>query len=237
MRFQVLGPLEVEADDGPVVLGGPKERLLLALLLARPNQVVSVDALVQGLWGEQPPATAAKTLQSHVKRLRRVLEPGRARGAAGEVLVTREPGYLLRVAPGALDAARFEELTAQARRALAEGQADDAALMLREALGLWRGQSLAEFSDRPFAQAEAARLEELREAAREDLVDVELALGRHHDLIGELETMVASHPLRERRWGQLLLARYRDGRQAEALDGFRALRGGAPRRARGGPQP
>jgi DNA-binding SARP family transcriptional activator len=95
----VLGPLEVEADDGPVALGGPKERLLLALLLTRPNQVVPVETLVQGLWGEHPPPTAAKTLQSHVKRLRRALEPARARGAAGEVLVTREPGYLLRVAP------------------------------------------------------------------------------------------------------------------------------------------
>jgi DNA-binding SARP family transcriptional activator len=108
MRFGVLGPLEVEADDGPVVLGGPKERLLLALLLTRPNQVVSVDALVRGLWGEQPPATAAKTLQSHVKRLRRVLEPDRTRGAAGQVLITRPPGYLLRIEPGTLDATRFE---------------------------------------------------------------------------------------------------------------------------------
>jgi DNA-binding SARP family transcriptional activator len=136
MRFRVLGPLEVEADDGPVALGGPKERLLLALLLTRPNQVVSVDALVGGLWDEQPPPTAAKTLQSHIKRLRRVLEPGRARGAAGEVLVTRQPGYLLRVAPGALDAARFEELTDKARRALSEGEADAAASTLRVALGL-----------------------------------------------------------------------------------------------------
>ena len=100
MRFRVLGPLEVEADDGPVVLGGPKERLLLALLLTRPNQVVSVEALVRGLWGEQPPPTAAKTLQSHVKRLRRALEPGRARGAAGEVLVTRQPATCCGWRPG-----------------------------------------------------------------------------------------------------------------------------------------
>ena len=155
MRFRVLGPLEVEADDGPVVLGGPKERLLLALLLTRPNQVVSVEALIRGLWGEQPPPTAAKTLQSHVKRLRRALEPGRARGAAGQVLVTRQPGYLLRVAPGALDATRFEELTAQARRALAEGTAEAAASMLREALGLWRGQAFEEFLDSDFGAAES----------------------------------------------------------------------------------
>ena len=134
MRFQVLGPLEVEADNGPVVLGGPKERLLLALLLTRPNQVVPVEALVRGLWGERPPPTAAKTLQSHVARLRRALEPTRARGAAGEVLVTREPGYLVRVAPGALDAAQFQELTAQARRGLSERRPTTRSL-LREAWG------------------------------------------------------------------------------------------------------
>jgi hypothetical protein len=115
MRFQVLGPLEVETDNGPVVLGGQKERLLLAQLLTRPNQVVPVETLVRGLWGEQPPPTAVKTLQSHVKRLRQALEPGRPRGAAGEVLITRQPGYLLRVSPGALDATRFEELTAGGR--------------------------------------------------------------------------------------------------------------------------
>src|SRR5215217_9534993 len=158
MRFRVLGPLEVEVDDGPVVLGGPKERLLLALLLVRPNQVVSVEALIRGLWGEEPPLTAAKTLQSHVKRLRRVLEPGRARGVAGEVLVTRQPGYLLRVAPGALDATRFEELTAKARRALSDGQADAAASLLRQALGLWQGQAFQEFLDSDVVVAEADRL-------------------------------------------------------------------------------
>jgi DNA-binding SARP family transcriptional activator len=148
MRFRVLGPLEVEAEDGPVLLGGPKERLLLALLLTRPNQVVSVEALIGGLWGDQPPPTAARTLQSHVKRLRRVLEPDRVRGAAGQVLVTRQPGYLLRVAPGALDAARFEELTGQAHRALDSGVADTAASLLRQALELWRGQAFEEFLDR-----------------------------------------------------------------------------------------
>src|SRR4029450_2065396 len=131
MRFRVLGPLEVEADDGPVLLGGPKERLLLALLLTRPNQVVAVEALLGGLWGEHPPSSAAKTLQSHVVRLRRALEPGRARGAPGQVLVTREPGYLLRVAPGALDAARFEELTAAGRRALPDGSVELAGELLR----------------------------------------------------------------------------------------------------------
>jgi WD40 repeat protein/DNA-binding SARP family transcriptional activator len=224
MRFQVLGPLEVEADGGPVVLGGPKERLLLALLLARPNQVVSVDALVRGLWGEQPPPTAAKTLQSHVKRLRRALEPARARGGAGEVLVTRQPGYLLRAGPGALDAARFEELTAQGRRALADDAAEAAGSMLREALGLWRGQAFEEFLDTDVAVAEADRLAELRLVAVEDRVEADLRLGRHRELVAELEGLVRDHPLRERLWAQLLLALYRSGRQADALLAYQRAR-------------
>jgi DNA-binding SARP family transcriptional activator len=224
MRFQVLGPLEVEADDGPLVLGGPKERLLLALLLTRPNQVVSVDALVRGLWGERPPATAAKTLQSHVKRLRRVLEPGRARGAVGDVLVTRQPGYLLRVAPGALDAARFEGLTDKARRALAEGRADAAASMLREALGLWRGQAFQEFLDSDVGAAESDRLADLRLVALEDRIEADLRLGRHRELVAELEGLVREQPLRERLWAQLLLALYRAGRQADALLAYQRAR-------------
>jgi DNA-binding SARP family transcriptional activator len=224
MRFLVLGPLEVEADDGPVVLGGPKERLLLALLLTRPNQVVSVDALVLGLWGEHPPATAAKTLQSHVKRLRRALEPGRARGAAGQVLVTRQPGYLLRVAPGALDAARFEELTAQAGRALADGAAPAAGSLLREALGLWRGQAFEEFLDSDVAVAESDRLAELRLVALEDRIEADLRLGRHRKLVAELEGLVREQPLRERLWIQLLVALYRSGRQADALLAYQRAR-------------
>jgi YVTN family beta-propeller protein len=224
MRFQVLGPLEVEADDGPVVLGGPKERLLLALLLTRPNRVVPVETLVRGLWGEQPPPTAAKTLQSHVKRLRHALEPGRARGAPGEVLVTREPGYLLRVAPGALDAVRFEELTAQARRALSEGQADDAASLLREALGLWRGRAFEEFLDTDVGAAESDRLAELRLGALEDRIEADLRLGHHRELVAELESLVRDQPLRERLWAQLLLALYRSGRQADALLAYQRAR-------------
>jgi WD40 repeat protein/DNA-binding SARP family transcriptional activator len=224
MRFQVLGPLEVEADSGAVVLGGPKERLLLALLLARPNQVASVEALIRGLWGEQPPPTAAKTLQSHVKRLRRALEPGRARGAAGQVLVTREPGYLLRVAPGALDAAQFEELTAQARRALDSGAADTAASLLRQALALWRGQAFEEFLGCDLTVAEADRLGELRLTALEDRVEADLRLGRHRELVAELERLVKEQPLRERLWAQLLLALYRSGRQADALLAYQRAR-------------
>ena len=202
MRFQVLGPLEVEADDGPIALGGPKERLLLALLLTRPNQVVSVEALIRGLWGDQPPATAAKTLQSHVMRVRRALEPGRDRGAVAQVLVTRGPGYLLRVAPDALDAARFEELTTQARRALSDRQAVAAAALLQEALGLWRGQAFEEFLDSELSAAEADRLGELRLVAVEDRIEADLRVGRHRELVAELEGLVRDHPLRERLWAQ-----------------------------------
>src|SRR5215211_2281245 len=224
MRYRVLGPLEAETDSGPVTLGGQKERLLLALLLTRPNQVVPVEALVAGLWGEHPPATAAKTLQSHVVRLRRALEPARARGAAGEVLVTRDPGYLLRVAPGALDATRFEELTGQARRALSDGKAEDAALMLREALGLWRGRAFEGFLDTDVGAAEADRLAELRLGALEDRVEAELRLGRHRELVAELEGLVRDQPLRERLWAQLLVALYRSGRQADALLAYQRAR-------------
>jgi YVTN family beta-propeller protein len=224
MRYRVLGPLEVETDNGPVTLGGQKERLLLALLLTRPNQVVPVEALIEGLWGVDPPATAAKTLQSHVVRLRRALEPARARGAAGEVLVTREPGYLLRVAPGALDAARFEELTATARRALSDGRADQAASTLREALGLWRGRAFEEFLDADVGAAESDRLAELRLVALEDRVEADLRLGRHREVVAELEGLVRDHPLRERLWAQLLLALYRSGRQADALLAYQRAR-------------
>jgi WD40 repeat protein/DNA-binding SARP family transcriptional activator len=224
MRFRVLGPLEVEADGDPVVLRGQKERLLLAQLLTRPNQVVPVEALVLGLWGEHPPPSAAKTLQSHVVRLRRALEPGRARRAPGEVLVTREPGYLLRVAPGALDATRFEELTAAGRRTLGGGSIEVAGSLLREALGLWRGRAFEEFLDADFGAAESDRLAELRLVAVEDRVEADLRLGRHRELVAELEGLVREQPLRERLWAQLLLALYRSGRQADALLAYQRAR-------------
>jgi DNA-binding SARP family transcriptional activator len=152
------------------------------------------------------------------------LEPGRAPGAAGHVLVTREPGYLLRVAPEALDAARFEELTAQARRALDSGAVHGAASLLREALGLWRGQAFEEFSDSDIVAAEADRLGELRLAALEDRVEADLRLGRHRELVAELEQLIREQPLRERLWAQLLLALYRSGRQADALLAYQRAR-------------
>jgi WD40 repeat protein/DNA-binding SARP family transcriptional activator len=217
MRFGVLGPLQVVGDSGPVALGGQKERLLLALLLARPNRVVAVEALIEGLWGEHPPRSAAKTLQSYVVRLRHSLEPGRVRGSPGGVLVTRTPGYLLRVAPGALDAAQFEERAAGARRLLAGGDPGAAAALLGEALGLWRGQAFEALADAELTGAEAVRLEELRLGAVEDRVQAELALGRHRELVPELERLTGEQPLRERFWAQLMLALYRAGRQADAL--------------------
>jgi len=217
MRFGVLGPLEVLGDEGPIRLGGQKERTLLALLLTRPNQVVPVDTLVAGLWGDALPRSADKTLQSYVVRLRRALEPGRARGAPGAVLVTRDPGYLLRVGPGALDAARFEELAGKARRLLTGGDPGAAAVALVEALGLWRGRAFEEFADAGPTAAESQRLEELRLGAVEDRIQAELTLGRHRELVPELERLTREHPLRERFWAQLLLALYRSGRQADAL--------------------
>jgi WD40 repeat protein/DNA-binding SARP family transcriptional activator len=224
MRFGVLGPLEVIAESGPIPLGGQKQRALLALLLARPGRVVSVDALLQGLWADDPPRSADKTLQSYVVHLRRALEPDRPRGAAGTVLVTREPGYLLRVSPGELDAARFAELATQGRRLLGAGAAEAAAATLREALGLWRGEAFEEFPGVDACAAEAARLAELRVGAVEERVEADLALGRHRDLLAELEGLTREHPLRERLWGQLLLALYRAGRQADALLAYQRAR-------------
>ena len=217
--LRILGSLELLGPAGPVRLGAAKERCLLAVLALHPGEAVSQDRLAEALWGERTPRSAAHALQNYVLRLRRAL-----RAAEGVQILTDPAGYRLQAPVDMVDARLAERLIAEGREAAAAGDPATAARLLREALALWRGRALAEFSDQPFAQAESARLEEVRESAREDLVDAELALGRHHDLVGELEVMVASHPLRERRWGQLLLARYRDGRQAEALEGFRALR-------------
>jgi WD40 repeat protein/DNA-binding SARP family transcriptional activator len=224
MRFGVLGPLEVIAESGPILLGGQKQRVLLAVLLTRPGRVVSVDALVQGLWADAPPRSADKTLQSYVVHLRRALEPDRPRGAAGTVLVTRDPGYLLRVAPGELDAARFGELVTRGRQLLAAGAAEAAATTLREALGLWRGEAFEEFPQVDACAAEAARLAELRLGAVEERVEADLALGRHRELLAELEDLTREYPLQERLWGQLLVCLYRCGRQAEALLAYQRVR-------------
>jgi DNA-binding SARP family transcriptional activator len=219
----MLGPLEVIRDGAPIDLPGGKPRLLLAALLVNPNRVVSTDRLFEVLWGAEVPGSAQNLLQTYVSRLRDALEPERARRAASGYLVTREPGYVLAIDPGRIDAVRLEQLAGEGRRALASAP-DAAAATLREALALWRGDPLADFTFEPFAQADIARLTELRLAAREDRVQAELALGAHTELCGELTQFVAEHPLRERPWGQLMVALYRSDRQADALAAFRELR-------------
>ena len=212
IEFRLLGPLEVTRDDRSLALGGVKQRSLLAILLLHANQVLSTDRLIDELWGASPPPTAAKSLQVMVSRLRKKLGDSR--------LVTHPPGYVLRVEPAALDLARFEQLVGEARQAAPES----AAPKLHRALSLWRGPALADLAYENFAQGEIARLEELRLAALDQRIDADLATGRHTELVGELEALVAGHPLHERLRCQLMLALYRSGRQAEALDAYRAAR-------------
>ncbi|HEX2374170.1 MAG TPA: BTAD domain-containing putative transcriptional regulator, partial [Actinomycetota bacterium] len=216
MEFGILGPLEVRDGSGPVRVPGAKERALLADLVVNAGRVVSADRLVEDLWGERPPGNPANTLQGRVSALRRALGP-----AGG--LVTRPPGYLLEADPERVDASRFEGLVAEAT-ALGPAEAPRAARLLEEALALWRGAALAEFADQPWARAEAARLEELRLAATEALVELRLAAGGHAGLVGELEGLVAAHPTRERLRGQLMVALYRWGRQADALAVYQQTR-------------
>jgi len=212
MEFRLLGPLEVEEHDHSLALGGVKQRSLLAVLLLHANQVVSADRLTDELWGAAPPRTAGKTIQVYVSKLRKELGEGR--------LTTRAPGYLLHVAQSELDLARFEELVGEARAS----DPASAAQKLREALALWRGPALADLAYEPFTQPEIARLEELRLAALELRIDADLATGRHADVVGELEALVAEHPLRERLRYLLMLALYRSARQADALDAYRQTR-------------
>ena len=192
-------------------------RLLLAALIVHAGEIVSKDRLLEVLWGPQPPEGAGPTLQSHLSHLRRALEPDRARRQDGGVVITHDPGYVLSVDPDDIDAVRFERLAGEGRRALAAGDPEAAAERLSRILALWRGEPLVEFTFEPFAQTEIARLTELRLRALEDRVEADLALGRHQDVAAELASLVLDHPLRERLWGQLILALYRSGRQAEAL--------------------
>ena len=217
-------PLQVRDGDRVSPLGGIKQRSVLAILLLRANQVVSTDRLIDELWGDRPPKTAGHALQVFVSDLRRALGAPAASEGAGPRIVTRAPGYLIEVEPGQLDLHRFERLAEQGRRALGEGRAEAAAEALREALSLWRGAPLADLAYEPFAQPAMARLEELRLAVVEDRIDAELVLGQHRQLVAELQALVAEHPLRERLRGQLMLALYRSGNQAEALDAYQDAR-------------
>ena len=212
MELRLLGPFEVADGDRTLVIGGGRQRKLLAILALRANEFVGSERLIEELWGEQPPETAAKALQGHVSQLRKTL--------GHEVLVTRPGGYVLQLAPGQLDVHRFEQLVEEAR----DAEPRETAEKLREALALWRGPALADFAYDDFARTEIARLEERRRAVLEQRIDADLALGRHTALVGELAAIVAQEPLSERPQAQLMLALYRSGRQAEALEVYQQAR-------------
>lgn len=216
LEFRILGPLEVVGENGPVRLGGAKQRAILAILLLSANRVVSVDRLADDLYAGAAPVTALKQVQRHVSDLRKLLGP--------VAIETRSPGYLLRVAGEGLDLALFERLTAEANDSLLDGEARRAAELLRRALDLWRGPPLADLAYESFAQAPIERLEEMRLAALQLRLEAELSIGRHAEVVAELEQLVREHPLREGLRGQLMLALYRCGRQADALAAYRAAR-------------
>ena len=218
MEFGILGPLRAVGPDGPIELGAPKQRALLAmLLLAHREAAVSAERLTDALWGEEPPATAPKALQVYVSQLRRALGPG-------QPIVTRGAGYAIELEPGQLDLERFETLTDAARSARADGRLADAAATLRDALALFRGPPLADAPLLGPAASEAGRLAAVRLATLEERLELDLALGEHAAVAGELETLAAEHPYRERLHAQLMLALYRGGRQADALEAFRRVR-------------
>jgi DNA-binding SARP family transcriptional activator len=217
MEFRILGPVEVIDDGRTLDLGGARQRALLAVLLLHRREPVSSDRLIEDVYGDRAPPSAAKSLQAHVSRLRKAL------GGDGRVL-TRGGGYVLEAKTDEVDADRFAALLEQGRRALGAGDAEAALSSLATALRLWRGPPLADLAYEPFAQAEAARLEELRLSCLEERFDAELALGRHAGIVGDLELLAREHPLRERLHAQLMLALYRCGRQADALAVYRRVR-------------
>ena len=224
VEFRILGPLEVLDDHGrPLALGGAKQRALLAVLLLHAGNVVSAERLIDELWGEDPPPTARSVLQVYVANLRKVLDPGRSRRVASAVLRTQAPGYLVDLGPDELDLLRFERLATEGRTALGADDPAQAARRLRDAEALWRGPALADVT-LASGHGELIRLQERRLTALEDRMEAELALGRHAELVGELQALIAGHPLRERLHAQLMLALYRSGRQAEALDAYRRTR-------------
>jgi DNA-binding SARP family transcriptional activator len=214
MEFRILGPLEVVSGGQELALGGTKQRLLLASLLLRPGEVLSVDRLIDALWGAAPPKEAGNALQYHVSQLRKLIGPG------DTTLVTRDPGYMLRLDGHDLDLARFEQLVEDAE----QSRPEEAARLLREALALWRGPPLADLAGENGAEPDIRRLEEVRLGALELRLEADLALGRHAQVVTELEGLVAAHPLRERPAAALMRALYGAGRQAEALGVYRQAR-------------
>jgi len=218
MSFGVLGPLLVELDGNPVRVGGVKPRLVLAMLLVNAGRIVSVDRLIDALWDDEPPEGAVNTLQAHVSHLRRVL-------ADGDVaLVTRPPGYQLRLGPDQVDLLRFEDLVNQARELSGSGTAARAAGVIRAALDLWRGSALEDLGTGAFAQNARTFLEERRLAATDDLLQLQMRLRNYGEVAQLCSELLKEHPLREAWWEVLMVALYRSGRPAEALDRYRQCR-------------
>ena len=215
-EFRILGPLEVSVGDRPVRLGGRRQRALLAILLLNAGEVVSSERLAEGIWGERAPASARHLVHVYVSQLRGALD-----GAAA--IVTREPGYLVDIDPSRIDAERFERLIEAARDADTQAP-EDAIGALDRALALWRGPALADTRLEGGAAVDVARLDALRLTAIEERIDALLALGREREVLADLERLVAAEPLRERLWGQLMLALYRSGRQADALSAYHRAR-------------
>ena len=225
VEFRALGDLQVVADGRALALGPHQQRAVLALLVLSAGEVVSSDRLIEALWGERPPPTAAKTVQVYISRLRKTLNRAQAGiSSSGELIVTVDHGYVLRVEPAHVDARVFECLLDRGRDAFADHEFDAAATVLRQALALWRGAPLADFTFDAFAAADIARLQELRLEALEIRIDADLALGRHAALIAELEGLTTEHPLRERLRAARMLALYRCGREPEALELYRETR-------------
>jgi DNA-binding SARP family transcriptional activator len=215
--FRILGPLEVEDDNRPVRLGGPKQRSTLAILLLNANRVVPVERLADDLYAGAAPVTAVTQVQRQISELRKVLR-------SPDLIETRAPGYVIHLSPEQLDLARFEAGAEEASRALSRGEAQRASDLLREALAVWRGAPMVDFAYEPFAKSAILRLEEIRLVALEQRIDADLALGRQASLIGELEELVREHPLREALRAQLMLAYYRSGRQVDALETYSRTR-------------
>ena len=224
LHFAVLGAFRVDRNGQAVPLGPRLQRTLLAILVVEAGHVVPVDRLIDLLWREEPPAAAIASLQAYISQLRRVLEPERSARAPAQVLVTQDPGYVLRAAGDDVDAMRFQALARQARLDLAAGDPEGADAHIEAALELWRGEPLVEFAGESWAVATAARLIEAYDLVLEDRIDAWLELGRHPQAAAELEGLVAARPLRERRWGQLMVASYRSGRQADALRAYQRCR-------------
>jgi DNA-binding SARP family transcriptional activator len=222
IEFRILGPLQVVKDERALALGGRKQRSLLALLLLDRNRVVARDRLIDALWNEAPPASAANSVQVYVSKLRRLLDETEPEGETA--LLTEPPGYRLRIPAGALDAAEFERLLTDGKAALAAGEFAEAETSLAAALAVWRGPALADLASEAFVQPEIARLEGLRLQALEARFEAMLAMGRQTEAVGELQALVGLHPLDERLRAQLMVALYRSGRHAEALETYRAFR-------------